>query len=185
MSTPAHAEGFAEFLAGTSVPAGDSDWTKLADPSPKLAARGGAMSGQLGGMVGVDWTPVNLDNGGGSFGLGSANGSAHRFRVIASAVFRHVLTPKITLSARAGGGLDIAHASIDITVLGSTTTNSDTDLGYGFDFGAGIWFDIGPTQLGFELAVPIAHHNKDAQQIGDPAFHYTSVDLDLLFAVRL
>jgi hypothetical protein len=172
ISTPAHAEGFAEFLAGLAIPVGDSDWTNVADPSPKLAARGGAMSGQFGGMIGVDWTPVNLDNGGGSFGIGSANGSAHRFRIIASAVFRHALTPRITLSARAGGGLDIAHASIDLTVLGSTTTRSDTDLGYAMEFG-------------FELAMPIGHHDKDAQQIGDPAFHYTSVDIDLLFAVRL
>ncbi len=184
MTTPAKADGFGEILAGIAIPASDSDWTKLVGPSPKLAARGGAMQGDFGGMLGLDWTWENLENGGESFVVGSTSASLQRFRLIASGVFRHRLTPKLTLSARAGAGIDVAHASGDFTLFGNHSSTSDTDVGYAFDFGVGIWFDIGSTQLGFELAVPIGHHDKQVEQSGDLPFQWSSLDVDLLVGVR-
>ena len=187
VSVPAQADSFAELLGGLAIPVGNSNWTNLVDPSPKLQARAGAMApgADIGGMLGIDWTPESLDNSGGGFGVGSTSVAAHRFRAIASVVFRHRIAPRITLSGRAGAGIDIAHASYDVTILNNTSSNSDTDVGYAFEFGAGVWFDVGGTQLGFELAVPIGHHNKQAQQTGDITFQYTDIDVDLLIGVRL
>ena len=181
---PAHADSFAEVVAGLAIPASNDNWTKAVGPSPKLGVRGGAMSGELGGMLGFDWTPESLDNGSGSFGIGSANGSLHRFRVLASAVVHHRIGPKITLCGRAGAGIDIAREAVDVTVLGATSSTSDTDVGYAFEFAAGAWFDVGGNQVGLELAVPIGHHSKQASQSGDLSFDYTSVDIDLLVGVR-
>ena len=184
IAVPAHADGFGEVVGGLMIPTSNDNWTNLAEPSPKLGVRAGAMSGDFGGMLGADWTPVSLDNSGGSFGIGSTGGSAQRFRVIASAVFHHRIAPKITLSGRAGAGLDIAHASFDLTILGATSTTSDTNLGYAFDLGLGLWFDVSSVQLGFELGIPIGHHDKQAKQSGDIGFQYTSVDVDLLAGLR-
>jgi hypothetical protein len=186
-SVPARADGFAELLGGLAIPAGNSNWTNTVDPSPKLQARAGEMAGggDFGGMLGIDWTPESLDNSGGGFVVGSSSAAAHRFRAIASAIFRHRIAPRITLSGRAGAGIDIAHASVDVTVFNNTSTTSDTDLGYAFELGGGVWFDIGSTQIGVELALPIGHHNKQAQKAGDITFDYTDIDIDLLVGVRL
>ena len=184
ISTRARADSFAELAGGLAIPASDDNWTKLVGASPKLAARGGSMSGELGGMLGVDWTPESLDNGGGSSGLGSTAGSLQRFRVLASGVIRHRITPTLTVGGRAGAGIDIAHASYDVTLLGTTTSGSDTDVGYAFEFGVGLWVDVGTKQVGVELAVPFGHHDKPAQQSGDLPFQWTSIDVDLLVGVR-
>lgn len=184
ISAPARADSFAEIVGGLALPVGNDTWTKTVDPSPKLGVRAGAMSGELGGMLALDWTPETLDNNGGSFGIGATSAAAHRFRAIASAVFRHRVAQKVTISARAGAGLDLAHASYELSILGSTSSTSDTDLGYGFEFGGGVWFDVGGTQLGVELALPIGKHSKRATQTGDITFDYTSIDIDLLLGIR-
>lgn len=183
-AAPARADSFAEIVGGLSLPVGNDNWTNTVDQSPKLGVRAGAMSGEIGGMLAIDWTPETLDNNGGSFGIGATSAAAHRFRAIASAVFRHRVAPRITISARAGAGLDLAHASYEVTILNSTSSTSDTDLGYGFEFGGGVWFDVGGTQLGVELALPIGKHSKRATQTGDITFDYTSIDIDLLLGIR-
>jgi hypothetical protein len=183
-AAPARADGFAEIVGGLALPIGNDNWTNTVDPSPKLGVRAGAMAGELGGMLAIDWTPESLANDGGSFGIGSTNAAAHRFRAIASAVFRHRVAPRITISARAGAGLDLAHASAELTILGATSSTSDTDLGYGFELGGGAWFDVGGTQLGVELALPIGKHTKRASRSGEITFDYTSIDIDLLLGIR-
>ena len=72
----------------------------------------------------------------------------------------HPVTPKLVLSARVGAGVDLAHASATVTILGNTTTTSDTNAGFAFELGGGIWYDLGGVQLGGELALPIAAHSK-------------------------
>ena len=184
IGSPAHADGFGEVALGLAIPVANDNWTNLVEPSPKVAVRGGAMSGDFGGMLGLDWIPQSLDNGGGSFGIGSTNSSVQRFRAIASAVFHHRVAPKVTLSGRAGVGIDLVHGSFDVTILGSTSTTSDTDVGYAFEFGAGVWFDLAGKQVGFELAIPIGHHNKHAQNSNELTADWTSVDVDLLVGLR-
>jgi hypothetical protein len=178
----ARADSFVDFVGGLQAPLGDDNWTNDVDTSPKLAVRAGVLNGQLGGMLAVDWTPENLHNGGSFFG---ASAAAHRFRIIAQAVLQQRVAPKVSVVGRAGAGLDIAHASYEFTLLGTTTSHSDTNLGVGFEFGAGVWLDIAQNmQLGGELAVPIGYHSHKSTN-GDIAFDYTSYDLDLLFGVRL
>src|SRR5947209_5483566 len=81
----AHADSFLEVAGGLSIPVGDDNWTKTAEASPKLGVRVGAVGDTgLGAMLQVDWTPVSLDQNGGSFGIGSADVAMHTFRFLAA-----------------------------------------------------------------------------------------------------
>jgi hypothetical protein len=180
----AHAESFLEILGGVAIPVGDNNWTKLAESSPKLGARVGAVNETgLGAMLQFDWTPVNLDNN--SFGIGTF--SAHRFRILAAAtIHKPVGPPHLIASGRAGVGIDIAHASASGSALGVSFNSSDTDTNIAFELGGGLWYDIGSAQLGGELALPISNHNKQGNgSDGNYPFQYASYDIDILFGVRL
>ncbi|MEO6777456.1 MAG: hypothetical protein ABI467_31305 [Kofleriaceae bacterium] len=183
----ARADSFLELAGGLSIPAGDNAWTNLADTSPKLGARVGAVNDNgLGGMIQADWTPINLNNSGGAFGIGSADLAGHNFRFLADFTVHHPILPKLLLSARVGAGLDIAHASATVSVLGNTASSSDTDVGFAFELGGGLWYQLGDVELGGELALPIASHSKHGNATdGNYTFDYTSYNIDLLFGVRV
>ena len=83
----------------------------------------------------------------------------------------------------AGIGVDIAHASGSVTILGGTGSRSDTDVGLAVELGGGVWYDFGGTQVGGEIAVPIGNHNS-ASQNGSIPFQYALEDVDLLAVVR-
>jgi hypothetical protein len=183
----ARADSFAEVMGGISIPIADSNWTNTAESSPQIGARAGAVNEKgIGGMVQFDWTPVNLDTSGGSFGgLGSTDIAAHRFRFLADLVIQRHVMPKLVASGRVGIGLDIAHASASVTVLGNTTSSSDTNLGFGFELGGGLWYDLGDIEIGGELALPVAAHSKHGDgSDGNYTFDYTSYDINILFGAR-
>jgi hypothetical protein len=181
----ARADGNLELAGGISIPAGDSNWTRISGTSPKLGIRAGSMWGDFGAMLQADWTPVNLNNAGGSVGnVVSATGAEHAFRILIDAAVQHHLTEHVVLSGRAGIGIDVAHASGTVTVLGTSGTRSDTDVGLAVELGAGVWYDFGGTQIGGELALPIGNHSA-ASDNGSIPFQYASYDLDLLVGVRL
>jgi hypothetical protein len=184
----ARADSFLELEGGLSIPAGDDNWSNLAETSPNLDAKVGAVgTSGLGGMIQVDWTPINLNNDGASFGgAGGVDIAAHRFRFLADLGFQHRVMPKLILSARVGVGLDLVHASASGTFLGTTISSSDTNAGFGFEFGGGLWYEIGDIHVGGELALPIATHSKHGDNSdGNYTFDYTSYDFNLLFGVRI
>jgi hypothetical protein len=172
------------FLAGLQLPVADNNWTNYVDASPKIGVRAGAVQGALAGMVSADFTPERLTAKTSMPGGFDAGASAYRFRFLAHLGFEHPVTEKLTVTARVGAGLDLAHGSYDFTVLGVRSQSSESDLGFAFEFGGGIWWDIGSAQIGGELAVPIGNHDK-ASQNGSVGFQYTSYDIDMLFAVRV
>jgi hypothetical protein len=178
----ASAESFVVFDAGLAVPISDSDWTRIADPSLKLAVRAGGGRPDVAGYVGFDFTPISFAN---DPGFGDLSGQ--RYRLLVGAQIWKQLVPNIHVDARLGAGIDIAHASYTITILGTTNSSSDTNVGFAFEPAGGLWFDIGTTaEIGFELGLPIGYHNKTAQPgSGDYTFKYTSVDLDLLGGIRV
>lgn len=181
VSAPAYAGGFAEFGGGLMVPAGDNRWTDYADPSPKLFVRGGFVSGTLGGMLALDWTPVATDN---IPVVGSLDVSAHRFRILGDIVAHINIGPKLTASPRFGIGMDIQYISATYSLGGFSTTTDDTDVGLALEPGAGLWYRIGEQwHLGGELAVPISFHSYD--QGNDIRLQdFTSIDLDILIGLR-
>jgi hypothetical protein len=184
----AHADTFGELLAGISLPFDDSNWTNTANSSPDFSFRGGVITPEgIGGMLQLDWTPVNLDNSGGSVGgVADSNIAAHRFRLLANFVYQHHILPKLVGSARVGVGLDIAHASATVTVLGNTSNTSDTDTAFAFELGGGLWYDLGDVQVGGEIAMPVSAHGKHGDGTnGNYSFDYTSYDINLLLGVRL
>jgi hypothetical protein len=176
-----HAEPFVELAGGVMFPVANDDWTNTVDVSPKFAARGGVARGDVEGLLSFDWTPAQAKADPLFTDL-----RYNRFRLLASAQVRHAFAPNVRLSLRVGLGLDIAHVgyTVDIPLVGSTS-GSDTDTGFAFEPAVGIWYAFGTTELGLELAFPIASHSEDADaQTGNPGFHYTSVDVDLLATVR-
>jgi hypothetical protein len=186
VATTARADNFVELAGGMAVPIGDSTWTNTADASPKIGVRAGAIAESgIGAMLQFDWTPVNLDATGGSFGVGSTDYSAHRFRFLANGIFHHMIAPHLLVSARMGAGIDIAHGSATLNVLGNTSNASDTDVGFGFEAAGGLWFQLGSMELGGELALPIAAHSHHATSTTDLTIDYTSYDIDLMVGVRV
>lgn len=184
----AYADSFLEVAGGLSIPVGDNTWTNTADTSPKLGARVGAVNDKgLGGMIQADWTPVNLNSSGGMFGnIAGLDVAGHNFRFLADFTVHHPILPKLLLSARIGAGIDIAHASATVTILNSTASSSDTNIGFAFEVGGGLWYQLGDVELGGELALPISSHSKNGNNTdGNYTFNYTSYDIDLLFGVRV
>lgn len=185
-SAPAAADSFVGASGGVMIPLGDSKsdnsgWSDQVSSSPKIGARIGAVGAQgLGGMVTADWTPIsyNFDN---QF----ADVSAHRFRILAHVLFEKLVAPRLTVAFRAGGGIDIAHASASATLLNMTFEASDTDVGWGVEFGGGVWWSVGGLDIGGEVALPFGGHSHTASKSGEITFDYTSYDLDLLFGIRL
>jgi hypothetical protein len=175
--------GVLAFLAGLQLPLGDNDWTNTVDVSPTLGLRAGVVQNALAGMVSVDFTPENLTDQQTMPNGVDTHASGYRLRLLAHVGFEHHIAPKLTLTGRAGAGIDIAHGSYDFNFLGAHLASSNTDTGYAFEFGGGVWWDAGSVQVGGELAVPIGHHDK-ASQNGSVGFVYTSYDLNFLFGIR-
>ncbi|MBV8756034.1 MAG: hypothetical protein JO257_02090 [Deltaproteobacteria bacterium] len=186
-ATPAAADSFLGATGGIMIPLGDSKsdnsgWSDQVGSSPKLGARVGAIGeSNVGGMVTADWTPISYNYQSQAVDVG-----AHRFRIQAHVLFEKQVAPKLTVAGRAGGGIDIAHASADTTILGTTFHASDTDVGWAFELGGGVWWSLGDVDIGGEVALPFGGHNHKAQAgKNEITFDYTSYDLDLLFGVRL
>jgi len=185
-AAPAGADSFFGASGGIMIPLGDSKsdnsgWSDQVGSSPKLGVRAGAVGeAGVGGMVSADWTPVSYN-----YRSNFADVSAHRFRILAHVMFEKHVAPKLAIDGRAGAGIDIAHASASATLLGTTFNASDTDVGWAFELGGGVWYDVGSVQLGGEIALPFGGHTHKASGNSDITLDYTSYDLDLLFGVRV
>lgn len=177
----ASADNFVEIAGGIMIPVEDEDWTDYVESSPKLATRigGAGQDGRVGGLLSVDWTPVNTDVDG-LLG-GAVESSAHRFRILANVLTQHHIGPRLALSARLGAGVDIAYVRVRENILG--TERSDTDSGLAIEAGFGLWFDLGSMKVGGELAFPLSFHSDGPDDDIDLR-DYTSFDIDLLFGVR-
>lgn len=182
VATPARADSFVELAGGISIPLGDDEWADLVETSPTLAVRAGSVPNNIGGFLSVNWMPANTDAQGWSGPFTSGDVSAHRFRLIAGPMYRHQLSNTLAVTGRAGVGADIAHASVEGTVLGTSFESSETDVGFALEFGGGVWFKVGSVEIGGEVAIPFGFHNDDNMDID---FDYTSYDFELFGAVRL
>jgi hypothetical protein len=184
----AHAGVFVEVVGGVGLPVSNDEWKSMVTYSPTVGARVGVMSEDWGGMLAVAWTPEVCGNGiDGGLGIGEGDVSIHTLRALASGVVRHRVSPSITLSGRAGAGIDIAIGRVDGLQDYGSQSISGSDVGLAFEVGVGIWFDVGAgaAQFGIELGLPIAHHiDRPFYQATNLTFDYTSVDVELLLAVR-
>lgn len=185
-ATPAAADSFAGAVGGIMIPLADSKsdnsgWADQVGSSPKLGIRGGATgTSGLGGMISADWTPVNYN-----YKNNFTDVSAQRFRILAHLLFEKLVAPKLTVFGRAGGGIDIAHASASATILGTTFNASDTNVGWAFEVGGGVYFNVGSVQIGGEVALPFGGHSHKASGNNDITLDYTSTDVDILFGIRM
>ena len=182
---PSHvqADTFLDLEGGLTIPVGDGNWTDNADSSPKLGLRIGAFPHEIGAFIAADWTPINTDAQGWSGPLSSGDISAHRFRTMGGVMFHHNVSNTIAVTGHGMVGADIAHASITISGIAGSTTQSDTNVGLGLAFGGGVWFRAGSLEVGGEVQVPVAFHSDDNKNDLIP-YDYTSVDLELLGGVR-
>jgi hypothetical protein len=179
----AAADNFLQAQGGIMIPVEDSDWSDYVESGPKLAVRlGGSGGGQNGLMVSADWSPLTEDDD----GFSNVDVSAHRFRVLANVYTERSMGPKLVAVVRAGLGIDITkiEASVDLGPLGRTEAD-DTDAGLALEVAGGLWFQAGGNvQVGGELAFPISFHADDEEDDID-LNDYSSLDVDLLFGVRI
>lgn len=181
LATPAFADSFADIVGGMSLPMADDTWTKTVDTSPKVGLRAGGIGEALGGLLAVDFSPESIPNSSGGIGGISGSVSMFRFRILAELVAQHRFSP-ITLELHAGGGVDIAHDSANVTIGTASSTSTGTDVGYALEFGGDVWFDLSDgLQLGGEAALPIGHHDGSD---GGFNFKWTSYELDVLVGLR-
>jgi Outer membrane protein beta-barrel domain len=183
IATPARADSFVDIFGGLSLPTADDDWTDTAESSPKLGLRLGSVPHEIGGFLQADWVPTNTDAQSATFPGGSTDISAHRFRIGAGALLHHPISNTLVVTGRGGIGIDIAHVSASYNILGATGEVSDTDVGLGLEFGAGLFFHAGNLEIGGELGIPIGFHDHDGGT-DRIQMKWTSVDIDLLFCVR-
>lgn len=179
--TSARADSFVDLFGGISIPVEDEDWTNAVESSPVLGLRVGSAPNQIGGYLSADWMPTNTDAQGWSVPGSAGEVEAHRFRLMVGPLFRSSVSNTLAVTARAGIGADIAYASVSGNVFGATFESSETDVGLGFEFAGGLWFQLGSVAVGGEVALPIGIHDDDNEDID---FVYTSVDLQILFGVR-
>ena len=175
------ADGFGEVVVGIANPIGDSDYDNAVDTSFKLGVRAGELGKNGLGFEGaLDWTPIS-DNYGGSVLGQSLDVSWQRFRLQGGLRFGKVLgSHNLMVFGRALAGVDIIHTSVSATVLGQTSSSSDTDTGLALEFGGGILVDAGPVVLGGQLAIPFGFH-FDNSSTDNVDRSYTAIDLDILF----
>lgn len=176
----ARAESFVEIAGGLMTPISDDQWKDYVEPGPKLGARVGSVGDKVGGMLMLDWTPINADDAG--FG-DAVDISSHRIRVQVAATSHQKLGANATASFRIGAGIDIAYVSVETSIFGFMSESSDTDVGLALEPAAGLWFSVGSMQVGGELALPISFHDDGPDNDVDLE-DYTSLDLDILFGVR-
>jgi hypothetical protein len=178
---PAKADSFVDLKGGLTTPVGDDDWNDTVESSPKLAIAIGSVPNTIGGMVSLDWTPYNTDA---QADFPGAEFSAHRFRILGNLAFMSPLQNKLIVTGRMGIGADIQRGHAEGQVFGIRFETTDSDIGLGFELGAGLWVKVGGVAVGGEIAIPISHHDRDNDQ-GEIDFIYTTYDIDLLFGVRL
>ncbi len=175
------AGGFLEVEGGAMIPISDEQWTDYVESGPKLGVRVGSVGNKVGGALSIDWSPINADDN----GFGSAvDISSHRFRILMSAVSHQPVGGNLTASFRVGFGADIAYTNVQTNIFGIMNEESDADVGLALEAGFGLWFNVGSMQVGGEIALPIGFHDDGPDNDVDLE-EYTSVDLDLLFGVRL
>jgi len=188
-AAPARADGFVDVAGGVAIPV-ENYWWRLNNPSPKLGVRLGATMHanpvwSIGILASGDWTYVRSFPG--EFGFDFAADRFDRFRVLSSLIVLHPVAAKVAVGIRIGAGADVAHASHAFRFGGTTQSRSDTDAGFAFEAAAGAWYDIGArAHVGGELGAPIGHHAEQPPPSSKVAwFDYTSVDIDLLIALRV
>src|SRR5262249_40388028 len=171
----ASAESFVVINGGLAIPISDSKWTDTADPSLKLGVRVGGGRADLAGFLSADFTPGNFDA---NPAFGDLSGQ--RYRLLVGVQAWKELVPNMFLGGRFGLGVDIAHASYSATVLGTTFSGSDTNVGFAAEPAGGLWFHVGSAMVGFELGFPIGYHDKTAMPgRGDFTFHYPTAHMAL------
>lgn len=178
LATPAHADSFVDLFGGISIPVAEEDWTDTVETSPKLGVRVGAFPNNAGVYVGADWMPVNTDYQDNAF----ADVSAHRFRLMAGAIFHQNLSNTLAANFRGGVGADIGYVSVSGEAFGVRYEDSETDTGFGFELAGGIWAKFGNMEIGGDVQLPVAMHDDD--NTDDIDLDYTSIDIELLFGVR-
>ncbi|MCE9577520.1 MAG: hypothetical protein K8W52_30505 [Deltaproteobacteria bacterium] len=174
------ADGFGEVVVGIANPIGDDDYDNAVDTSFKLGVRAGELGKNGLGFEGAfDWTPIS-DNYGGSVLGQSIDVSWQRFRIQGGLRFGKLMGHNLMVFGRALAGVDLIHTSVSATVLGQTSSDSDTDAGLALEFGGGILVNAGPVVLGGQLAVPFGFHFDDSNS-DNVDRSYTAIDLDVLF----
>lgn len=175
----AHADSYVGLVAGLDLPLSDDQYTDTVDTSPVLGLRVRAYPKAIGGYLSFEWMPADVKSDG-AFGL---DVSAHRFRLIVGPELYHPVSNVLSVTGRAGVGLDIAHSNVSGTILGTTVDSSETDLGIGFEFAGGLWLHVGGLEVGGEISLPVGIHDDDPNE-NDYDYDYTAVDLQIMAGVR-
>ncbi len=177
---PARADGGSlEVAAGIAVPIAEDEYADNYDEALKLALRGVmGTAGRSAFELGFDWTPASYANP----AVPGLDVEIDRFRILFGGRFGAPIGTRARVFGRAAAGVDVISASASATILGTTFEQSERDVGFALELGAGIAVDLGPIELGAQVALPLGFHfdDDDPEDDGDFALDYTAVDLDFL-----
>jgi hypothetical protein len=190
-SPPPKVAFMGDFVQGISIPLGDGNYRKFADPSYKLGIRAGAIF-YIGNKFGVapegefDYIPVNTNDG--TYQNNGLDAIFNRVRFLAGA--RFIVPFGIgSFYARAMIGVDYITGSIGVIVLGNRISTGYSSTAFTFEPGVGVQFNVYKhLVVGLTTGFPIAAHdtgnNHPLPGLNNSAF--TAVDIDFLavFGVR-
>ena len=169
--------GSLEVAAGLSVPVAEDEYADIIDESFKLAVRAVmARTPRSAFELGFDWTPSNYQ----APLIGDLEVDVDRFRILFGGRFGAPIGTRARAFGRVAAGVDIVSVTASSEFLNAES--SERDVGLGLEFGGGIAVDVGPIDIGVQVAIPIAFHfdDDDPADNDDADLEYTAVDLDLL-----
>ena len=190
VTAAAHADslGFVMVGGGVAMPAADSRWSDGADTGIKVRAGAGIVR-TVGALVTIDGTWLGAPHPNKLFPLFAEHERLWRTRILGHALLElpQVIDPRLSVMVRAGIGADVLYETWDRLMAQTYVGDSHVHTGFGFEVGAAAWFEVAlGIDVGAEVGVPMSIHHSNAVNTSAPgALEYTSVDIDLLLAIRL
>ena len=176
--------GLFDAAVGVSIPVGDSNYNRFADPTFKLSLRGGAeiwLTNRfaVAPELALDFIPVKTDDGTFRPAGAGIDTSFFRFRVLAGARLLWNLGI-CALFARFGIGLDYITGSERASILGLNINLNLSSTAFTLEPGVGVQFHFLKYGIaGGTLGFPVAFHNFNKNDAANNSA-FTAVDLDIL-----
>jgi hypothetical protein len=176
--------GYVEIVAGGGVALAYVPWRQSIQPSPSMAIRAGGARGSFGVLGSFEWTNEHLASSPTIFPPSTAIPTLERLRLLGHIFYETRPLHDLSLSVRAGAGIDMLYAGYETTYMTGNQTFEEhvapDQTSLAFELGVEGWYAITDMiELGGAVSLPAAMHSTTP----DIRFS-TTVDLSLSLGLR-